>query len=71
MKTVKKTIGLWTIEASEHGVYLEHRNGADCSVAVAEMVGQAERCDGVTVDIPEAVVAAALRMERELEGDAE
>jgi hypothetical protein len=61
----RENVGLWTIEADEHGVYLEHRNGAACSLAVAEMVGQAERDDGATVNVPARVLAAALRMEAE------
>jgi hypothetical protein len=58
-------VGPWTIEADEHGVHLEHRNGAACSLAVAESVGQAERCDGATARVPERVLAVALRLEGE------
>ena len=61
----RENVGLWTIEADDYGVYLEHRNGAACSLAVAESVGPAERCDGATVRVPERVLAVALRMEAE------
>ena len=61
----RENVGLWTIESDDSGVHLEHRNGAACSLAVAESVGQAERCDGVTVRVPARVLAAALRMESE------
>ena len=59
----RENVGLWTIEADDSGVYLEHRSGAACSLAVAESVRQAERDDGATVRVPAGVLAAALRME--------